>query len=135
MNMNLIWRMTILTFIAKWPKRYFKFPNLNRQIVYKNFWSDFFFVISTLYSQSFQNDYGIHFEEQIQSDPMNLAYAPILDIGDENLEYVFHNESIVLPVVFLAKPKPDPQDIQWEIKYGNFLQLANPDEVEYYSLK
>ena len=60
---------------------------------------------------------------------MNLAYAPILDIGDENLEYVFHNESIVLPVVFLAKPKPDPQDIQWEIKFGNFLQLANPDEV------
>ena len=91
--------------------------------------SDFFCNSHTVHSFLFQNEHGIHFEEEIQSDRMNLAYAPILDIDDENLEYVFHNESIVLPVVFLAKPKPDPQDIQWEIKYGNFLQLANPNEV------
>merc|ERR1712018_744065 len=61
------------------------------------------------------NEYGIIFEDQInsESEPVNLLYEPILDMDQTNTDYIFHNETIRLSVIFLAKPKPEPQDINW----------------------
>ena len=46
-----------------------------------------------------------------------------------NTDYIFHNETIRLSVIFLAKPKPEPQDINWNVFDGNVIEIAHPDEV------
>ena len=46
-----------------------------------------------------------------------------------NTDYIFHNETIRLSVIFLAKPKPEPQDINWNVFDGSVIEIAHPDEV------
>ena len=47
----------------------------------------------------------------------------------ENPEYVFTNETLIIPVTFLAKPMPDFEDITWEIQDGDFGHIMHPGDV------
>ena len=80
-----------------------------------------------------QNEYEIVFEDQIESENINLVYAPILDVTSSAAPYdhVFSNETIRLSVVFLAKPIPDPEEIEWKILNGSLIQIAHPEEVNW----
>ena len=60
-------------------------------------------------------------------------YAPILE--PERSEYVFTNQSFVIPISFLAKPMPDMEDITWQVQDMDFGHIMHPSDVSFLFLK
>jgi hypothetical protein len=44
-------------------------------------------------------------------------------------DYVFVNESIILPVSFLAKPLPNIEGISWQMHSGDVIRIMHPGDV------
>ena len=44
-------------------------------------------------------------------------------------DYVFVNESIILPVSFLAKPLPNIERISWQMHSGDVIRIMHPGDV------
>ena len=81
----------------------------------------------------FQTDEGnIFFEEKIESDPISLIYGPIFDVVS-HVDYVYVNESIILPISFLAKPMPNIERISWQVLSGDIIQIMQPGDVSFSS--
>ena len=71
---------------------------------------------------------NILFEEKIESDAISLVYGPVYDVVSHP-DYVFVNESIILPVSFLAKPLPNIERISWQMHSGDVIRIMHPGDV------
>ena len=67
----------------------------------------------------------------MKSDRLNLVYPPILDTA-HNPQYVYVNQTLIIPIGFLAKPMPNIEDITWQILALNddFAHILNPGDEE-----
>ena len=48
-----------------------------------------------------------------------------------HIDYVYVNESIILPISFLAKPMPNIEGISWQVFSGDIIQIMQPGDVSY----
>ena len=46
-----------------------------------------------------------------------------------HIDYVYVNESIILPISFLAKPMPNIEGISWQVFSGDIIQIMQPGDV------
>ena len=102
----------------------------------------------------------MEYEDQIQSDKVDLVYPPILDDFNSNnitfynetggLSFFLYNrtkwwenfnskllicilETVSVVISFLAKPMPQSEDINWNIQTGNVIQMLHPGNVNFLS--
>lgn len=52
----------------------------------------------------------------------------MLDI-QSHADYIFVNESIILPLTFRAKPVPNMEGITWQILNGDVIQIMQAGDV------
>lgn len=76
----------------------------------------------------FQSEEAVLFEDRIDSDAIDLVYGPMLDI-QSHADYIFVNESIILPLTFRAKPVPSIEGITWQILNGDVIQIMQGGDV------
>ena len=73
----------------------------------------------------------------MDTEKLNLVYPPILDTFD-NPQYIYVNQTLIIPIGFLAKPMPQIEDITWQILALNdgIGHILNPgDEEANFNLK
>ena len=99
-------------------KRSSKFDNKNFTKLIR-----LFFILQT-------DEGNVLFEDKIESDPISLIYGPIFDVVS-HIDYVYVNESIILPISFLAKPMPNIEGISWQVFSGDIIQIMQPGDVSY----
>ena len=44
-------------------------------------------------------------------------------------EFVYVNESVIVPITFLAKPAPSIDEINWNIRSGEDINIMQAEEV------
>ena len=117
-------------------------------------------ILIQIYYNYLQNEYGMEYEDQIQSDKVDLVYPPILNDFNHN-NITFYNETgglsffmyrtkwwanfnsklliciletVSVVISFLAKPMPQSEDINWNIQTGNVIQMLHPGNVNFFNL-
>ena len=66
--------------------------------------------------------------DEINSDNINLVYGPIMEVQNYP-DYVFVNETLMIPITFLAKPRPSDDEVSWNIGSGDNIQIMQLNEV------